>query len=721
MGCVVRIWMMSFCLLLFISGFAEDSCGASKKKKEMPGAAASAHIGQTGGPRAQITILKSSQGNVDGTVASVNVLGINCGSSCIASFPSGTMVTLYVESVQGTPMIGKRAVFAGWEGVGCSSRECTVALTNDLQVTAKFGYDQTGSGVDGETTGQFGTVVAVGDSVVKSFFSGMASPSSTDLTAMTASVSSPFTIEGLTNFSISPGQTLGANSAPNNAVQIRFTPTAVGAFDAHPTFTWSGSGPDFPYSRSIEFVGISKGYALFVNVSGTGSGTITGDFTPCTNTCKRILNNGGLVMVTAAPGGSSIFTGWNGCSSVNGAQCTVALPGSVTASFALQTFGLTVSTAGTGSGTITCKVNDVATACAGPFPVNTVVMLIPTAGSGSLFSSWSGDPDCSDGQVIMTAVKSCTANFSAAAAPPTARLIAISTRSVIQAVTLDQEGSAMIAGFVISGNSPKTVVIRARGPSLAPFGVQGALPDPFVKVLSGQTTRAQNDDWQVSDPTCANTGNQCGTAADITNAGLSPCSPNTAGCEKEAAIYITLSPGAYTAIARGASGSPGIGLVEVYEVDATPATLAAISTRSVIQAVSLEQEGSAMIAGFSISGDPGTHKTVVVRVRGPALVPFGVQGALSDPFVKILSGQTTLAQNDDWQVADPTCANSGQQCGTATDIANAGLSPCSPNVTGCEKEAAIHIRLAPGAYTAIARGASGTPGIGLIEVFDVGN
>ena len=301
------------------------------------------------------------------------------------------------------------------------------------------------------------------------------------------------------------------------------------------------------------------------------------------------------------------------------------------------------------------------------------------------------------------------------------RLVAISTRGVVQAVSLDQEANAMIAGFSITGSTAKTVVIRARGPALASFGVQGTLADPFVKILNGQTTLAQNDDWQSADPTSANTGNQCGTASDITNVGLSPCSPIATGCEKEAALHITLQPGQYTAIARGASGNPGIGIVEVYEVGAGFSKLIAISTRSAVQAVSLQQEGNAMIAGFSVTGQQGTFKTVVIRARGPSLAAFGVQGALTDPFVKVLSGQATLAQNDDWQTADPTCANTGNQCGTSSDIVAAGLSPCSPNTTGCEKEAAIQIRLPPGSYTAIARGASGDPGIGIIEVYDVGN
>ena len=66
-----------------------------------------------------------------------------------------------------------------------------------------------------------------------------------------------------------------------------------------------------------------------------------------------------------------------------------------------------------------------------------------------------------------------------ASAPLTAdaasRLENISTRG--QVLTGD---GVLIAGFIIEGTEDKTVLIRARGPSLAEFGVSGPLNDPLV-------------------------------------------------------------------------------------------------------------------------------------------------------------------------------------------------------------------------------------------------
>ncbi len=74
---------------------------------------------------------------------------------------------------------------------------------------------------------------------------------------------------------------------------------------------------------------------------------------------------------------------------------------------------LTVTKVGTGSGTVTSDpagINCGAT-CAAGFSDGTVVTLTATPDAGSKFDGWSGDPDCSDGQVTMDADKSCTATF----------------------------------------------------------------------------------------------------------------------------------------------------------------------------------------------------------------------------------------------------------------------------------------------------------------------
>ena len=127
---------------------------------------------------------------------------------------------------------------------------------------------------------------------------------------------------------------------------------------------------------------------------------------------------------------------------------------------------------------------------------------------------------------------------------PEIPLINISTRGQVQ--TGD---NVMIGGFIIQGDSPQTVLIRAVGPNLANYGVTGVLADPMLELhrSSDGAIIASNDNWQ----TAAN-------AAAILATGLAPVSPF------ESAILITLPPGAYTAIVTGANGGTGVGILEVF-------------------------------------------------------------------------------------------------------------------------------------------------------------
>ncbi len=133
--------------------------------------------------------------------------------------------------------------------------------------------------------------------------------------------------------------------------------------------------------------------------------------------------------------------------------------------------------------------------------------------------------------------------------PATPRLVNLSAR-----VEVGTGGNILIAGFVIGGTTAKTVLVRASGPALTPFGVTGTLPDPRLQIVNqAQTTIASNSGWG---------GNaQIVSAAEAVGAfGWSNPSSN------DSAILVTLPPGGYTAQVSGASGDTGVALVEVYEV-----------------------------------------------------------------------------------------------------------------------------------------------------------
>jgi hypothetical protein len=109
----------------------------------------------------------------------------------------------------------------------------------------------------------------------------------------------------------------------------------------------------------------------------------------------------------------------------------------------------------------------------------------------------------------------------------------------------------MIAGIIVgppSGGSVN-VLVRALGPTLGDFGVQGFLANPKLDLVNanGAVLRS-NDSWKSSQ------------AAQIQAANLAP------KYDAEAALVHTLPPGQYTTIVTGVNRTTGIGLVEVYNI-----------------------------------------------------------------------------------------------------------------------------------------------------------
>jgi hypothetical protein len=264
--------------------------------------------------------------------------------------------------------------------------------------------------------------------------------------------------------------------------------------------------------------------------------------------------------------------------------------------------------------------------------------------------------------------------------PPSTSVAAnLSTRGLVQ--TGD---NVLIGGFIVQGPTSKNVIIRALGPSLAAFGVSGVLADPKLGLYDiNGTLIASDDNWQ----------DDSSQATQIQAAGLAPTNAN------ESALAETLSPANYTAIVRGVNNTTGVGLFEVYDIDSKPppSQLANVSTRGLVQT-----GDDVLIGGFIVTGSSPTN--VLVRAIGPSLTAFGISNALADPLIELHDGQGNLiTSNDNWQ----------QDSLQATQIQATGLAP------GNALESAIVTTLSAGNYTAIVKSANSTPGVGLVEVYNL--
>ena len=152
----------------------------------------------------------------------------------------------------------------------------------------------------------------------------------------------------------------------------------------------------------------------------------------------------------------------------------------------------------------------------------------------------------------------CVSLAAALLSAPAAELKNISTRALV-----GTGDNALIPGFVISGPGSQRILLRAVGPSLAGFGVSGPIADPTLTLYRGTEVLATNDNWSSA-----------ANATEIASTGIAVGAfPLPAG-SKDAAILVSLQPGAYTAVVSGVGNTTGTALVELYAVGGTPVPLA---------------------------------------------------------------------------------------------------------------------------------------------------
>jgi len=131
------------------------------------------------------------------------------------------------------------------------------------------------------------------------------------------------------------------------------------------------------------------------------------------------------------------------------------------------------------------------------------------------------------------------------------KLANISTRAYVG--TADD---IVIAGFLLGNHTnDDRIVVRGIGPSLTEAGVPNAIADPTLELRDGNgALLGVDNDWQ-DNPT---------QAAELTAAGLAPTN------QLESGMVMTLPPGLYTALLSGSNNGIGVGVVEIYDLGATP-------------------------------------------------------------------------------------------------------------------------------------------------------
>lgn len=291
-------------------------------------------------------------------------------------------------------------------------------------------------------------------------------------------------------------------------------------------------------------------------------------------------------------------------------------------------------------------------------------------------------------------------------APGAGSLINVATRA-----TAGANERALIAGFTVTGPQPKTMLLRAAGPALVAFGVSDALAAPALELYSGATLVAQNAGWSAQP-------NAAAIATAAAPAGAFAFVPGSA----DAALLVTLAPGPYTALVRGAP-TPGSVLIEAYETAADTTRIVNLSTRAYA-----DTRGHPIVAGFVVRGAPGATKRVLVRVLGPSLAraPFALAEAMDDPVMEIRNAAGALVlSNDDWssgaevEEAEANDFKPFVRYYNEKQIAATGFAP------GNRREPCLMADLPAGSYSVMVTPFErlpddpAKPGVAIVEVYEI--
>lgn len=390
-------------------------------------------------PAQRLTVTAASGGTVTSSPA-----GISCPGTCSANFPLGTTVTL-------TASANANFGFGGWTGDCMVQTTCVVPMYKTSSVSAAFVGLPSVTGMTMESRYWNGAAFTHTGAGALSFFNALP----TNVVGYT-NVAVPVTAL-VNNQGLFTAPNVGANnqlatraivqmSLPSAAdLQLRydadaggggvmlidgveaasywgdgwgtmFTTTARLTQGAHTitvlTFEdcCDGGTPKLMYNVGLGWVTATAPplptIPLTVSVTaGTGAVTSTPAGINCGTQCQANYATGSQVTLTATPAQYFRFDGWGGsCTGTGSCVVRMLAPSrSVTTTFTRVAWPVTITTGGTGTGSVT--TSPAGTSCGTncvTFAPGTTVTFTATPGAGSVFSGWSGLTGCTSATCTVT-------------------------------------------------------------------------------------------------------------------------------------------------------------------------------------------------------------------------------------------------------------------------------------------------------------------------------
>jgi hypothetical protein len=263
----------------------------------------------------------------------------------------------------------------------------------------------------------------------------------------------------------------------------------------------------------------------------------------------------------------------------------------------------------------------------------------------------------------------------------TTRLANLSSRAFVGVSNLS-------VGFVTTGLTSKSILLRGDGPSLANYGINGVLANPVLTLYNSVgVSLGSNSAW----------GGSSTLSSLFTQVGAYPLSTTSS----DSALLQSLTSGAYTAVVTGANGATGAAMLEIYDTDTsdTVSRLLNISVRGMVSTGT-----SNITGGFVITGN--STETVLIRVVGPTLSSYGISSVLSQPSLTLYNAAgIAIASNTVW--------------GGASALSSAMTKVGAFSLPTTSSDSAVLVTLPTGAYTVQVSGVNGSTGNALLEIYEV--